>query len=77
MILMNGLEMLSSDNHLDRTNALTSLENNISKIYDDSFENNIQNYFISVWDKQEKNWVKLNALLILNNLYLIPNENPK
>ena len=78
-LLLENFEKLSNDNHLERTDAISFLEKNFLKNFEDNFIIKFELYFISLWDKYEKDrkgdWLSLNAMIIgltfiLKNIYV-------
>ncbi len=71
--LVAEFNKLLLDNHLERVSALSFLENNFVKLYDESFSSELESYLISVLEssseQQKGDWVYLNA--VINGLTLI------
>lgn len=72
-VLVAEFNKLLLDNHHDRISAFTYLENNFSKLYEESFSSELESFLISIFNscsKQEKDdWIYLNA--VINSLTLI------
>jgi len=71
--LISEFNKLLLDNHLERVSALSFLENNFVKLYEEFFSSDLESYLISVLEssseQQKGDWVYLNA--VINGLTLI------